>query len=314
MNKKKLNIISPVYNESENLNNFYNKIKISINKLQNNYDINLILVDDGSKDNSDTIIQKLSNEDKIVKGIYFTKNFGHQNAILAGLKEFDADLYLVIDSDLQHNPELIELMLDNMMKTNSEIIQMKKSYTDYEFFLKRIFSKFFYLLFSKLTNINIEPGSSDFFLISEKVRSRLLDSKISHSFVRGFLHWTGFKKMSIDFTPSKRTSGKSNYSFLKLLEFALTGLYFYTSKLYMFIFIFSFLIMFGCLIFVIYIITSYFTGNLVENTGWSTTTILILFFGSLSLLLNSVLLFILNKIFDYSSNKPPYIKKDNKDK
>ena len=161
-------------------------------KIEDSYDIKLILVDDGSKDNSAKVIEKFCELDKNVSGIYFTRNFGHQNAVFAGLKEFDADLYLVLDSDLQHNPEIIELMIDNLIKTNSEIVQMKKKYVNHDTFFKRFMSKYFYLFFSKITNINIEPGSSDFYLITHKVKNELINTKLSYNFIRGFLHWTGY--------------------------------------------------------------------------------------------------------------------------
>ena len=109
--KKKINIISPIFNEEHNINKFYQKLKIVSDKIQDKYEITLILVDDGSKDNSAEMIRKLVNEEKNIKGLFFTKNFGHQAAIFAGLREFDADYYAVLDADLQHNPELIELMI-----------------------------------------------------------------------------------------------------------------------------------------------------------------------------------------------------------
>ena len=286
---KKLNIISPIFNEESNLKKFYESLIIIKEKIKNNFEIKLIFVDDGSHDKSAEIIRNLSKKDEDLIGIYFTKNFGHQAAIFAGLKEFDADYYAVLDADLQHNPELIETMLDNLIKNECEIIQMKKDNSNYESMIKRTVSKYFYLIFSKITNISIDPGSSDFFLITNNVRDAMIKSKISHNFIRGFLHWTGFKKMSINFSPEKRVKGESSYSYIKLLELALTGFYFYTTKLFIYIFIFAILILFVCIIFSVYIFYLYFAGELADNAGWSTITILVL--------------------FDYSSKKPNYIKK-----
>ena len=215
---KKLNIISPIFNEESNLKKFYESLIIIKEKIKNNFEIKLIFVDDGSHDKSAEIIRNLSKKDEDLIGIYFTKNFGHQAAIFAGLKEFDADYYAVLDADLQHNPELIETMLDNLIKNECEIIQMKKDNSNYESMIKRTVSKYFYLIFSKITNISIDPGSSDFFLITNNVRDAMIKSKISHNFIRGFLHWTGFKKMSINFSPEKRVKGESSYSYIKLLE------------------------------------------------------------------------------------------------
>ena len=309
MEKKKLNIVSPVFNEEGNIESFFKKLLPVKKGLEDKYEINIIFVDDGSRDKSSTIIEKIEKDNNSVKALYFTRNFGHQNAILAGLKEYQADFYLVMDSDLQQDPGLIETMIQNMESSKCEIVQMEKKYTNYENIFKRNFSKIFYSLFSKLTNIQIHKGSSDFFLISHRVREEIINSKISYNFLRGFLHWTGFKKVFISFTPGKRMSGQSNYSYSKLFEFALTGIYFYTTKLYLFLFIISIIVMILCILYTLYIFVEYFRGNLAQYAGWSTITILILFFGSCSFLMNSVILFILNKIFDFSSKKPMYLKK-----
>ena len=201
---KKLNIISPVYNEEGNIENFKNSLQKIIDKIKDKYDTKIIFINDGSTDNSKNILMKLKKTFGNIEILNFTKNFGHQSAILAGLKEFKADLYLVMDTDMQHDPNLIEVMLHNLEKSNSQIVQMSKDYSDYEPIFKRTFSKFFYFLFSKITKINIDPGSSDFFLISNKVREELINSKISHNFIRGFIHWTGFKKFQLNFLRKKR--------------------------------------------------------------------------------------------------------------
>ena len=131
---KKINIISPIFNEESNLNRFYESLKIVKEKIKKNFEIKIKLFDDGSHDQSAELIKRLSKQDKDIKGIYFTKNFGHQAAIFAGLKEFDADYYAVLDADLQHNPELIETMLDNLIKMHDQFMQemLRKCRNAYE--------------------------------------------------------------------------------------------------------------------------------------------------------------------------------------
>ena len=217
MVKKKFNIISPVFNEADNLEAFFTKIKEVKTNLEKDYDVTLVLVDDGSKDKSQKILNKIQKENNFVKTIFFTKNFGHQSAVFAGLSNFEADLYLVLDSDLQHDPNLIGVMIKNLNEFNCEIVQMKKKYSSYEGFFKRLCSKIFYNLFSKLSDVSIESGSSDFFLITNRIRKEIVNSKISHSFLRGFLHWSGCSKVIIEYEPNKRAAGKSNYNLLKQL-------------------------------------------------------------------------------------------------
>ena len=315
MIKKKLNIISPVFNEADNLDAFFNKLKNVKTNLEKSFDTNIIFVDDGSEDASQKTLKKLEEENNFIKTIFFTKNFGHQSAVFAGLSTFDADLYLVLDSDLQHDPSLIDLMIKNLNEFNCEIVQMKKKYSSYEGFFKRLSSKIFYNLFSKVSDISIESGSSDFFLITNKVRKEIINSKISHSFLRGFLHWSGYSKVVIEYEPNKRIAGRSSYNLLKQLEFALTGIYYYSNKLYLYLFILSSVILLGCIIYIIIILIDYFFlgGKSIFISGWTTLVILLLFFGSASVLFNSVMLFLLMKIFGFSGNKPFFIEK-NKDK
>ena len=166
---KKLSIISPILNEEENIENLFNGLKKERDKLNKLYDVNFIFVDDGSTDNSKKVLNKLSLENSFLKVITFTKNFGHQNAVLAGLSEQDSDLYLVLDADLQHDTKLISQMLESINKFDCEIVHMKRKYTNYENYFKRLFSKTFYSIFGKLTGISIPKGSADFFLIKKRL-------------------------------------------------------------------------------------------------------------------------------------------------
>ena len=310
---KKLSIISPILNEEKNIENLFNGLKKERDKLNKLYDVNFVFVDDGSTDNSKKVLDKLSLENNFLNVITFTKNFGHQNAVLAGLSEQDSDLYLVLDADLQHDTKLISQMLESMNKFNCEIVHMKRKYTNYENYFKRLLSKAFYSIFGKLTGISIPKGSADFFLIKKRVRDEIINSKISHSFIRGFLHWSGFSKIHIEYEQGRRISGVSKYTFMKQLEFALSGIYNYSNRLPVYIFILSSVILIFSFIYLLFILYEYFFLG-VPTSGWASTVILILFFGSISILFNSIILFILFKIFNFSGKKPNYIKKDSENK
>ena len=312
---KKLNIISPIYNEEKNLENLIDKLLLIEKKIQNQFNLqtSIILVNDGSNDESYNIIEKYEKKFNQIKGLHLTKNFGHQTAIFAGLSEFKADYYIAIDSDLQQDPENIILMLQTLFSTNCQIIQMKKKYFNYENKIKSLFSKFFYSIFLKLTNIDIKQGSSDFYLIDNVVRDSIVKSKFSGHFLRGFIHWTGYSKAFIEYTPQKRSEGKSKYNFLRQLEFALTGLYFYSSKIPVYIFLLALSIGFLCLIYFIFILTEFFIYG-IPTPGWASNTIIILFFGAINILFNSIMIFLIFKIFNTVGNKPTYLKKEKETK
>ena len=154
------------------------------------------MVNDGSTDNSISIVKKLKNKRKYIKIISLTKNYGQQIAIFTAIKKFDADLYGAIDSDGQQDPKYFIKMLSYLNNSNLDIVQMKKKYGDYEGIIKKLLSKFFYHIFSSFTNINLQPGSSDFYIFTKKVRMEIITSNISKFFLRGFIHWTGLPKKS----------------------------------------------------------------------------------------------------------------------
>ena len=124
--KQKLSIITPIYNEEKNLINFFNVLKKTVEKFDENYLIEIILVNDGSNDDSLKICQRIKNENPYVKVISLTRNFGHQNAILSALKTISSDLYLVLDSDMQHDPSHLNTIIENFQSSRVNIIQMKK--------------------------------------------------------------------------------------------------------------------------------------------------------------------------------------------
>ena len=302
-----ISIIIPVFNEAENLINFNNNLDDVLKKLIK-YKFNKIFIDDGSIDDSRNKITEIIKNDNNSKLISFTKNFGHQSAIKAGLTSIESDYYLVLDSDMQHDPSLIELMVNTVINPQIDIVQMKKNYGKYEGILKRLLSIFFYRIFKSFTDVDLQKGSSDFYIISKRVRDQIIGSNYSNNFIRGFIHWSGFNKVYLDYLPQKRKYGKSSYNFIKQLDLAITGIYYYTSKIYLYTFILSFILFIISISYIIFIIYKYLSGNI--PPGWSELAILNLFFGSTILLLISILIFLVTKIFTIISKKPEYIIKN----
>ena len=301
-------IVLPVYNETKNLKIFNETLDSELVRLKD-YNFKKIYINDGSKDDSKKTILDFLKKSKIDGSLVsFTKNFGHQNAIIAGLKNVESDFYIIMDTDLQHDPSLINLMINNIISSKIDIVQMKKKYGKYEGVFKRILSSTFYRIFKKLTDIDLKKGSSDFYLISKRVRDQIINSNFSSNFIRGFIHWAGYNKIFLDYLPNKRRQGKSSYNFFKQLELALTGLYYYTTKVYLFTFILALFFFGASIIYILYIIYQYMIGNIIP--GWSELAILNLFFGSTLLLLMSIVLFLITKIFTIVSKKPDYIIED----
>ena len=305
--KKKICIVSAFYNECDNLTKFISTFdKTRTLLLKRGYNVSLVLVNDGSTDNSILTVKKILKKKKYIKLISLTKNYGQQIAIFTGFQKNDADFYGAIDSDGQQDPKYFIQMLKNLEQNKFDIIKMKKKYGNYEGSFKKLFSKFFYFIFNKLTNIKLESGSSDFYMFTKRVRNEIISSNISKFFLRGFIHWTGFPKRNLDYLPTKRLKGVSKYNIYRQLDFALTAIYLYGTKLFIQLFIVSFIIMILSILFIMYIIYDYFfLGSLVP--GWATLSILITFSGSLNIFFCCLITFFSVKLGNILSIKPNYI-------
>ena len=301
--KKSICIISAFYNEEKNLEKFIKNFEMTRSKLlKMGYSINLILVNDGSTDKSVKIVKKKISSKKFIKLISLNKNYGQQIAIYVALKEEKADFYGALDSDCQQDSNLFVKMINRLKSNKLELLQMKKKYGNYEGIIKKFLSRFFYYIFSHLANIDIKPGSSDFYLFTDKVRNKIISSNISKFFLRGFIHWNNFRKEYLEYTPTKRSKGKSKYTVYRQLDFALTAMYLYGTKLFIKIFIF---LIFFSVCFIIYLVfKDYFLNS--EITELLIVKILITFFGVINLFLCCATTFFIIKFKQNSSIKPRY--------
>ena len=306
MKRKLLTIISPAFNEKLNLLNFVKKVN-EIKKKILGYDLNLVVIDDGSTDGSINELKKIEKKFKFLNYISFTKNFGQQPAIFSGLENFVSDYYVIIDSDLQQDPIEILKMIKIIEKKKIDIIQMKKINFGYETTVKTFFSKFFYFLFSKITQIKIDSGSSDFYLISKRVRDKIISTTFSNNFLRGFLHWSGYSKIYLEYKPTRRKLGTSNYNFSKQINFGLTGFFNYQKNFFLFLFFLSILVMTSCFAYVVYLFLDYYFFANSSPAGWRTIVVLLLFFSSINLFINSIMIYLVTILFDKISKKPSYI-------
>jgi dolichol-phosphate mannosyltransferase len=303
---KTISIISAFYNEEENLKKHLKCLEKLRKKLLKKININLVLVNDGSIDNSLRLLKTLAKNKKYIKIINLTRNHGQQVAIYAGLKKSRGDYYGVIDSDGQQDPLLFLKMFNILKEKKVDIVQMQKRYGQYESHLKQFISRIFYALFSYLTNIDLKPGSSDFYLITKKIKNEIILSSISKYFLRGFIHSLGFKKYYVQYDPSKRKMGISKYSIDKQIDFALTAIYLYGTKIFTQIFIFSFILICTSFIFIIYSIYEHYVHD-VQTPGWASIVILVTFFGAINLFFLSLVTFFSIKFGTVVSSKKNYI-------
>lgn len=221
---KTITIVVPSYNEEEVLETFYNEI---IKHFDSNYNFYLLFVDDGSKDKTIDILRQLSQIDERVKYISFSRNFGKEAAVLAGLEgalELMSDAVVIIDADLQDPPYLIKDMIDYYEQGYMHIYAKHRTRKG-EPWLKTFFAKAFYKVYSYLTNDkNMAQGARDFSLMDKKVVEAFIAMKDHKRFTKGISSWVGFEKKCIEFDYVPRVAGQTKWSFKKLFRYAMDGI------------------------------------------------------------------------------------------
>jgi dolichol-phosphate mannosyltransferase len=302
-----ITIVIPCLNEEGNIPILYQKI----NEVLLGFSVEFIFVDDNSTDNTLSILERLSLEDKNLKYISLSRNFGHQNALRAGLEFAKGDIVITMDANLRHPPILLPEMLEYWKQGYDVVFTTRKDNNNISFF-KRATAKLFYKLINSISDIEIKPGSADFRLMDRKIVELLVkDITEYHLFYRGLINWIGFRQIGIEYTPDLRYSGNSKYSINKMVGFALDGITSTSVKPLRISILLGFLLSICSGIYGIYVIwISLFTDQAVQ--GWSSILLSILFIGGVNMILLGIISEYLGKLFIQSKQRPYFlIKKSN---
>lgn len=220
---KKLSLVVSVYNEENALQRFYDEaVKVAEALLSWSYEI--IFVNDGSTDGSLSILEKLAGENVNVRVVDFSRNFGHEAAMIAGIDYATGDAIVCMDADLQHPPKAIPEIIEKM-ESGYDVVSMIRTKNDGAGIIKKITSKAFYGVLNMMSKSKFEPDSSDFFAISKKVADVLRnDYREKVRYLRGFVQNVGFNKTTLEFEAGKRVAGESKYSISKLVKFSVNAI------------------------------------------------------------------------------------------
>jgi dolichol-phosphate mannosyltransferase len=301
----KLEIILPAHNEEGNIRPIYDAILQVLRAT--NYRYTILFVDDGSTDDTLSRIKELANEDSKVKYIELSRNFGHQNAIKAGLDSTHADVVVMMDCDLQHPPSLLNELL-NKYEQGYDIVRTIRIENETAGFLKRKASNLFYQFLNQLSDITLEQGSADFRLISGKAIDYLRAFNEYDLFYRGLVKWIGFKQISLAYQPEQRLSGETKYSIKKMISFGLKGFTSFSTKPLYFAAYLGMIFSLLSTLSIPYIIHAFYTGSQVP--GWASVIAAIVFFGGLNLMILGIIGVYLSKLFIQSKSRPHYIIKE----
>ena len=299
-----LSLVIPTFNEEGNVQRLYQEIRAVLAQLQLDH-YEFIFIDDGSSDASLHNIEALRAQDPKVHYLQFSRNFGHQHALKAGLDHARGAAVISLDADLQHPPALIADMLHHW-RNGAEVVYTRRQDKQNVGFFKKMSAKAFYWLANRLSEVPIEEGTADFRLLDRKVVDAIKSFKESHLFLRGLIPTLGFKQVALDYEAAARHSGQSKYSFGKMLRFAINGITSSSAKpLYFSIYLglfFAFLaFVYGC--YAIYI--AVFTNAAI--TGWTSLIASVLFIGGIQMILIGIVGIYLGKLFVQSKQRPTYI-------
>jgi dolichol-phosphate mannosyltransferase len=302
---KSISIVVPACNEEGNIPVLIAALKQVLDQLQVSYQI--VFIDDGSTDGTLAVLKHMASINEHVQYISLSRNFGHQNALKAGLDMAIGECVIMMDGDMQHPPELIPVMLEQWEQGNDVVYTIRKDHQDMPL-MKRKTSNMFYNLINNLSDIELEPGTADFRLMDRKVVAVFKEFKESDLFLRGLVKWMGFQQIGIEYEPSQRLEGKSKYTLKKMIRFALQGITSFSTKpLYIATYLgLSFSLI--SLLYIPYIIYSYYFGHVIS--GWTSMIATIAFFGGLQLMILGIIGMYLGKLFQQSKQRPHYIVKE----
>ncbi len=300
-----LSVVIPIFNEEMNLVPMNNRIVAAIAPLQLQYEI--IYINDGSKDRSLPIILGLSEDNSSVKYIDFSRNFGHQIAISAGLEHASGESIVIMDGDGQDPPELIPELLTKA-KEGFEVVYAKRKKRKGESFLKKITAKLFYRFLANITQIEIPLDTGDFRLIDQKVQKVLLKMPEQHKYLRGQIAWIGFNSTFVEYDREERMGGSTKFTYSKMMRFATDGISGFSNWPLKVATMLGFAVSGIAFILILYSLYQKFFGY--TEVGWTSLHISVLFLGGVQLLGIGILGEYLGRVSENVKNRPTYIVKD----
>lgn len=302
-NSIKYSVIAPVYNEIGNLPELYRRIKDTLDKTGDHWE--LIMVDDGSTDGSTDEIRKLAAQDGRVRPVIFVRNFGHQMAVTAGLDYARGEAVVIIDADLQDPPEVIPDLIAKWQE-GYEVVYAQRSEREGESWFKLLTASLFYRLIYRITDVKIPMDTGDFRLMDRKVVNVMVQMRERHRFLRGMSSWVGYKQTGVGYKRAARYSGITKYPFKKMLRFAndaITSFSYFPLQLATYLGFVSA----GISIVAIPVVIILRIAGLHAFIGQASTLIAVLFLGGVQLISLGILGEYIGRVYDEAKGRPLYI-------
>ncbi len=295
-----LSVVAPVYNEEATIEQFYGRICSALQGLR----FELVLVDDGSTDGSERELAKLASNDPRVRVVQLSRNFGHQTALTAGLDHARGDAVVMLDADLQDPPELIPTMLEHW-QAGCDVIYAVREQRDGESRFKLSTARWFYALFDRLAQVDLEHNSGDFRMLDRRALDALLSMRERNRFLRGMTVWVGYRQAAVPYKRDPRYAGTTKYTIPKMLRFSLDAISSFSHFPLQLATLLGFLISTLAFIAIPVVIVLHFLGSYLP--GFGSLTIAVLLLGGIQLIAIGLIGEYVGRIYDEVKGRPLYL-------
>jgi len=304
----KLSVIIPCYNEETVIMESYHATAEVLDTLTCHTEI--IYINDGSNDDTYNLLNQIASKDVRVKVLHFSRNFGHQPAVTAGIHNCNADWAVIMDADLQDPPELIPDMLSVREKENANVVYCVRKSREKESVFKRLTARLFYRLINNMSEVKFPLDTGDFRLIDRKVMNEFNRLGEHGKYIRGLISWMGFRQIPFYYERKARAAGETKYPFNKMFRFAMTALLYFSKKPLVLATSLGFFSVLIGIVLAVYFTFGKIYGFSHSETGWTSIITVVVFFGGVQLLTIGVLGQYIGVLFDEIKNRPEYIIKE----
>ncbi len=298
----KLSIVVPCYNEESVLPKFYEAIKATMAQLNITYEV--VFINDGSRDGTQKVLEKLAEQDELIRFVSFSKNFGKESAMLAGLSYATGDYVLIMDADLQHPPSLIPVMLEKAKEGYDQVIAKRNR--SGEKLTRSLLTKLYYKFINSLVDVQLENGIGDFRLLNRRAVDALLSLKEYNRFSKGLFSWIGFDEAIIEYDNIIREEGASKWSFASLLNYGIDGVISFNNKPLRIAIYLGLAVTILDILYVLFMLVQ-ITLRGIDVPGYFTTIAAILLVGGLQLFFMGIIGEYIGRIYYEVKKRPHYI-------
>ncbi|MFC2074706.1 glycosyltransferase family 2 protein [Bdellovibrionota bacterium] len=307
--KKLISFIIPCYNDEEVFPLLKKSLLFLDQKLSSKYRTEFIMIDDGSRDKTWKFISNFASEYNRVRGIRFSRNFGHQIALTCGYDLASGDAVITMDSDLQDPPEISEKLIDEWEKGNDIVYAIRRK-REGETFFKKTTAWLFYRMFNLVGKTMAPKDSGDFRLMSKQSVIALREMREKHRYIRGMVGWMGFKVGTVEYERQPRKAGETNYTLMRLIRLSIDAMISFSSLPLRLAYIFSALASVTVASYLVYVFVQQYVFGIQIVPGWTSLLLAISFFGFLNLLCLGFIGEYLGRIYEITKNRPLYLIKE----